>query len=121
MKLQNGIVFFMMVFLSTRVFAMQDIVRDKDSILQDRKERLVSDKEYDTKNYVSPNTQFVTHQLKKEGRAQKTQKFQVPFTMNVGQVDERVKFYVNTFMGTVFITGNGEIVYSLFKPEKGWL
>ncbi len=45
--------------------------------------------------------------------AQKTKKLQIPFLANNGQVDEQVKFYANTFGGTVFVTKDGEIVYSL--------
>jgi len=40
-------------------------------------------------------------------------KLQIPFVLNEGQFDENVKFYANTFSGTVFITKNGDIVYSL--------
>ncbi|MBE7546859.1 MAG: hypothetical protein HS127_06920 [Planctomycetia bacterium] len=45
--------------------------------------------------------------------AQKTKKLQIPFIANNGQVDEQVKFYANTFGGTVFVTKDGEIVYAL--------
>ena len=44
---------------------------------------------------------------------QKTKKLQMPFIANNGQTDEKVKFYANTFGGTVFVTKDGEIVYSL--------
>ena len=44
---------------------------------------------------------------------QKTKKLQMPFIANDGQANEKVKFYANTFGGTVFVTKNGEIVYSL--------
>lgn len=44
---------------------------------------------------------------------QKTQKLQMPFIANEGQLDERVAFYARTFGGTVFVTKDGEIVYSL--------
>lgn len=37
----------------------------------------------------------------------------VPFIANQGQVHQKVAFYANTFGGTVFVTKNGEIVYSL--------
>ena len=37
----------------------------------------------------------------------------MPFIANNGQVDEQVKFYAKTFGGTVFVTKDGEIVYSL--------
>ena len=35
------------------------------------------------------------------------------FIANNGQVDEQVAFYAKTFGGTVFVTKEGEIVYSL--------
>jgi hypothetical protein len=51
---------------------------------------------------------------KEEVRA-KLQHLSIPFTQNLGQTDKQVKFYANTFGGTVFVTGKGEIVYSLPK------
>jgi hypothetical protein len=48
----------------------------------------------------------------------KIQKLSVPFILNQGQVDKRVKFYANTFGGTVFVTEGGEIVYSLPKVDQ---
>jgi len=51
--------------------------------------------------------------LDKAELAQKTQKLQMPFIANNGQVDEQVRFYANTFGGTVFVTKDGDIVYSL--------
>src|SRR3990167_83882 len=45
--------------------------------------------------------------------AQKTKKLQIPFIANNGQVDKQVKYYAKTFGGTVFVTKEGEIVYSL--------
>lgn len=36
----------------------------------------------------------------------------IPFIVNDGQIDEEVKFYASTFGGYVYITKNGEIVYS---------
>src|SRR3990170_6888251 len=44
---------------------------------------------------------------------QKTKKLQIPFIANEGQTDEKVAFYANTFGGSVFVTKDGEIVYSL--------
>src|SRR3989304_10627504 len=52
-------------------------------------------------------------QLDKAEFAQKTKKLQIPFIANNGQVDDRVRFYAKTFGGTVFVTKEGEIVYSL--------
>ena len=43
---------------------------------------------------------------------QKIQRLQIPFITNVGQTDDRVMFHVNTFGGRVFVTNEGEIVYS---------
>ena len=50
---------------------------------------------------------------------QKIQKLQMPFIANNGQLDETVKFYANTFAGSVFVTKNGEIVYSLSGRDEG--
>lgn len=41
----------------------------------------------------------------------------MPFILNEGQSDERVKFYADTFSGTVFVTKSGEIIYSIPKVE----
>lgn len=42
----------------------------------------------------------------------------IPFIENKGQVkDETVKYYAKTLGGTVFITEDGKIVYSLLKSE----
>lgn len=46
----------------------------------------------------------------------KIQKLQMPFIRNEGQVDKRVKFYVNTFEGTVFVTKDGG---DYLFPAKG--
>ena len=61
---------------------------------------------------MSP-TSIGDQQLKKAEVIQKTAKLQMPFIANNGQMDERVKFYANTFGGTVFVTEDGEIVYAL--------
>ncbi len=44
---------------------------------------------------------------------QRTKNLQMPFIANEGQYDERVAFYARTFGGTVFVTKDGDIVYSL--------
>ncbi len=49
----------------------------------------------------------------KEEIVQKTRTLQIPFIANNGQVDKQVNFYAKTFGGTVFVTKDGEIVYSL--------
>ena len=48
----------------------------------------------------------------------RVQKVSIPFIPNQGQMDKRVKFYANTFGGTVFVTEKGEIIYSLPKIEQ---
>jgi len=43
---------------------------------------------------------------------------QVPFIENQGQIgNESVRFYADTFAGTVYVTGSGGIVYSLVRME----
>ncbi len=49
----------------------------------------------------------------REALITKTRTLQMPFIANNGQVDEQVTFYAKTFGGTVFVTKEGEIVYSL--------
>jgi hypothetical protein len=53
------------------------------------------------------------NKLSKSDFIQKTKKIQIPFITNNGQTDKRVKYYANTFGGTVFLTNDAEIVYSL--------
>ena len=55
----------------------------------------------------------------KENITQEIQKLQAPFIANIGQMDERVRFYTQTFRGTVFVTEEGEIVYSLPEVRDG--
>lgn len=43
----------------------------------------------------------------------KTQKLQVPFIANKGQMSEEVKYYAYIFGGIVSVTRDGEIIYSL--------
>ncbi len=57
-------------------------------------------------------------QMNKDEFIQKTQKLRMPFIANDGQLDEKVKFYAKTFAGSVFVTKDGEIVYSLPKFEE---
>jgi Big-like domain-containing protein/beta-propeller repeat-containing protein len=50
----------------------------------------------------------------------------IPFLPNQGQMDARVAYYAPLFTGTVFVTRDGEIVYSLptksyRHSEKGWV
>ncbi|MCP4692113.1 MAG: hypothetical protein GY859_28970, partial [Desulfobacterales bacterium] len=48
----------------------------------------------------------------------KMARVRMPFLANKGQMDESVLFYANTFGGTVFVTREGKIVYSLPFREK---
>lgn len=55
----------------------------------------------------------------KEAIKPKLANISIPFIENQGQIKNgSVKFYANTFAGTVFITENGEIVYSLKSKEN---
>lgn len=65
--------------------------------------------------------QKVSNQPSKTEVIQKTQKLQIPFIANDGQTNEKVKFYANTFGGTVFVTKEGEIVYALPTSKSGEL
>ncbi|GIL19594.1 MAG: hypothetical protein DWB56_15645 [Candidatus Jettenia sp.] len=58
-----------------------------------------------------------TRKLSKDEVIQKVQKFHVPFIANNGQIDDKIKFYANTFCGTVFVTQEGEIIYSLTEVK----
>lgn len=49
----------------------------------------------------------------KEEIIQKVRMIQIPFIENTGQTDERVKYYATIAGGTVFVTDDGEIIYSL--------
>ena len=53
--------------------------------------------------------------VKKSEIIQNIRGVNIPFIANNGQTDEQVKFYANTFGGTVFVTNDGAIVYSLPK------
>ena len=51
--------------------------------------------------------------IKKVDVIHKLKNLNMPFITNNGLIDEKVKFYANTFCGTVFVTKEGEIVYSM--------
>ena len=56
--------------------------------------------------------------VNKNAIIKKVSALQIPFMENHGQIkDKSVRFYVNTFAGTVFVTEKGEVVYSLIKTE----
>ncbi len=50
----------------------------------------------------------------------KLARIEIPFVKNMGQQNKAVKFYAKTFGGTLFITKNGNLVYSLpkFRDKK---
>ena len=64
---------------------------------------------------------FIPHTIRAKAEViQKMKGHQVHFMANGGQMDERVSFYARTFGGMVFVTRDGEIIYSLPKAaEKG--
>ena len=43
----------------------------------------------------------------------KSKNLRMPFITNTGQIDKRVAFYTKTFGGSVFVTEDGAVVYSL--------
>ena len=56
--------------------------------------------------------------MEESGALARVQKLGIPFVANEGQMDRRVKFYARTFGGTIFVTEDGEVVYSLPKVER---
>lgn len=55
----------------------------------------------------------------KQENLKRAKKSHLPFIVNKGQIkNENAKFYATIFCGSVFLTDNGEIVYSLPKFEK---
>src|SRR4030042_4270747 len=46
----------------------------------------------------------------------------IPFVPNEGQMDDSIKFYAKTFMGTESVTGMGDLVYSATSslPARAW-
>src|SRR5215468_9236259 len=48
--------------------------------------------------------------------AERLGRLAVPFVENAGQSDSRVAYYAPTLSGTVFVTGEGEVVYALPAP-----
>ncbi len=59
---------------------------------------------------------------KEEGQAERLKtalsRVSIPFIENQGQTDGKVAFYARTFGGTLFVTKDGELAYSLPKYEK---
>src|SRR5262245_24913410 len=50
--------------------------------------------------------------------AERLGRLAVPFLENAGQGDPRVAYYAPTFSGTVFVTGDGDLVYALPAPRR---
>src|SRR5262245_28484711 len=48
--------------------------------------------------------------------AERMDRVAVPFVENAGQSDPSVAYYAPTLSGTVFVTGEGEVVYALPAP-----
>lgn len=64
--------------------------------------------------------EFKQGKMGKQSKVEVMQKARIPripFITNKGQMDERIMFYANTFGGTIFVTQEGEIIYSLHKVE----
>jgi len=53
------------------------------------------------------------------GSADSIARLSIPFVPNRGQTDNRVAYLARTFAGTLFVTLDGEIVYSLLAPDGG--
>ena len=103
------VVFLLVVFLSTNLLAAQIDTGTQAPRSSNPQSAIQS---LSSVSSVDPRSAFPNPQSKAEV-IQKTKKLQIPFISNEGQTDERVKYYANTFGGTVFVTKDGEIVYSL--------
>ncbi len=64
---------------------------------------------------MSENLKPVTQQALSPEQKEKLSKLSLPFIENKGQYPEDVRFYAKTFGGSVFVTKDGEIIYTL--PE----
>jgi hypothetical protein len=62
---------------------------------------------------VQSNPADKVKEAEKHAVIQKAMKLQMPFIANEGQVAKEVSFYAQTFAGTVYVTKQGEMVYSL--------
>ena len=68
-------------------------------------------------NPQQTNSQAPATRARKSNLKSQVAKTHIPFIANQGQVDERVRYYAQTFGGTVFVTDKGEIVYLM--PKSG--
>jgi hypothetical protein len=53
-----------------------------------------------------------------QGQRARLAQARIPFVENCGQLDDRVAFSAHTLSGTVFVTRDGQLVYTL--PRDGW-
>ncbi len=66
-----------------------------------------------------PALSFASTKVDKSDVMKKVSGLQVPFVENQGQIKDRsVRFYANTFAGTVYVTDKGELIYDLPKRES---
>ncbi|MBI5796921.1 MAG: hypothetical protein HZA47_11525 [Planctomycetes bacterium] len=106
---RNFVVFTASVFLFLIVFSIPSLIASQEN---PNKPSFKNSFPQSTIQNLS-STSTGNPKLDSTAFAQKTKKLQIPFIANNGQVDKQVKFYANTFGGTVFVTKDGEIVYSL--------
>jgi len=68
---------------------------------------------------VLPSKVFASANVDKGNVMKKISGLQVPFVENRGQIkDPSVRFYANTFAGTVYVTDKGELIYNLPYTEN---
>ncbi len=65
-----------------------------------------------------PGHQTAQKEINKAEISQKLKALNMPFIENKGQTDPKVAYYAKTFGGSIFITKEGELVYSFPKVEK---
>ncbi|MDR4507969.1 MAG: SBBP repeat-containing protein [Candidatus Brocadiaceae bacterium] len=94
-------VFIIPAFVLLLIFLGQHILAEQDCV---RKPFLKP---------LQPQSEMKNLSGKKVEALRNTQNLRIPFVANEGQSDEQVRFYAKTFGGTVFVTKDGEIVYSL--------
>ncbi|MHB1042661.1 MAG: DUF7948 domain-containing protein [Eubacteriales bacterium] len=66
-----------------------------------------------------PTAAKIKNDQLRSGLKEKTASLRLPFIFNQGQIaGDSIKFYAKTFGGTVYVTMDGELVYSLPKFEE---
>ena len=133
MKQRNFVVFtasaflFLIVFFTSSLIANQENP-DKPSIKRSNPQSEISNPPSVNSNPSNlqstiqnlSSTSIGEPKFEKADVLQKTKKLQIPFIANEGQTDEKVAFYANTFGGSVFVTKDGEIVYSLPSVQRSF-